>query len=500
MNKNWIDPYRNNFQSDRYETRRGDVRLGDGKGKTVAGAKGPIYPEKINIVTDEKYYEELYNLYANVLNAKGYNIKDTFSAAMCYFNKAQNRIADPVTNGKTYIFITRPDLNFWQKGPGVRNVNKVGLFNYMARMQIGRLVMPWLMYPNGLPLEFGKENGAYIANRTNVGGFPIWVGQEPYKGIRSNAFTPFIPILSNTCTSCTGAKDLSLETKTTEGDYHGNKLQYAKAGDETFEPGELSLEFDDIYGSPVLHLINLWVNYIHYLSKGICTIWGKYAQYRIIDYTCSIYIFMTDKDNTTITRWAKWTGCFPKSVPLSNIQHNMSIQADALRSISVPFAYNRYEPMNPDTLVDFNTIMNKIIFGASAYWESSYHFGDNQLETNMKWLQSMGVSPEELIKSTDDTATFLGSHDEWYAPKYVSSPGDIRVKGKVQYDNQFWGTVPYVKNHQLVWIDPRGIDISTLQSKRSSLVGKFNNLFIPQNSYLTEMQNIINAKDAKYSF
>ena len=479
MKKNWVDPFRNEYQSDQYPVYLNDVKLGNGKGGTASNTKGPIYPEKVNLVTDEKYYEELYNLYANVLNAKGYNLKDTFSASMCYFNKVQNRLADPATNGKTYIFVTRPDCNFWQAGTGVRNVEMVNIFNYMSRMQIGRAVMPWLMFPDGMPMEFEKDTGASYAVRETIGKHRIWSGQGTFQrngdgsvnfektyaqgldsGIISNAFTPFIPIISNCCTSCTGAKDLSLETKTTEGDYHGNKLQYAKAGDETFEPGEISLEFDDIYGSPILHLINLWVNYIHFLSKGVCTTWGYYVKYRIIDYTCSVYIFMTEKDGMTISRWAKWTGCFPKSVPLSNIQHNIQIQPDVLRTLSVPFAYNRYEPMNPATLVDFNTMMNKFIFQKNA----SRIKMSNVWEKNRNWQRIMGVAPEMLFKPTSDPSILIGSHNEWYGPKYLDPSRNFVDKDINYYQNKFWGTTPYIIDHKLVWLDPTKLNFTALDN------------------------------------
>jgi len=501
MDTTWKDPYRGNYNSDQYVGRRGDVRLSKTDG-TANGTRGaPIYPEKVNIVTDEKYYEELYTLYANVLNAKGYNIDDTFEASMNYFNKTQMKIADPVTNGKTYIFITRPDLNFWQVNAGIRNVEYVDLFRYMSRLNIGLATMPWLMFPNGMPLEFTNEPGAKVAYRSNVGSQKIWCGENSGNySVRSNGFTPFIPILSNCCTSCTGAKDLSLETKTTEGDYHGNKLQYSKGADESFEPGEISLEFDDIYGSPVLHMINMWVNYIHYLLKGICVTWGQYVKYRIIDYTCSVYIFMTEKDGKTISRWAKWTGCFPKSVPLSNIQHNITVQPDALRSISVPFAYNRYEPMKPNTLVDFNYMMNKFIF--SDLVNDQVGFITNRQFHNREWMLRTGVAPKKLIRPPSPTVDMIRNNPNWRGPRYVLGEGDdgIKYMDESYYDNKYWGTIPYIVDHQLVWLDPNKIDWQSVDglysASHNSKVGLYNDL---NPDVAATMKKVIDA-GTKYSY
>lgn len=410
----------------------------------------------IQITQDETYYKELFSLYSNILDANGSNLKDPFAAYMTHFNKLQKRWIDPPTAGKTYIFITRPDLNFWERNSGIRNVERVSLFNYFSKMEIGKKVMPWLMFPNNMVTEFrrgGKETGEFIrTTRIRVGNTDIYAGGDSERGgVRFNAFTPFIPLLSNLCVNCSGAKDISIDTKITDGDYHGNKLQWAKGADDSFEPGEITLDFEDAFGSPILHLINIWVNYIHYLTKGVTVEWGQYIKYRILDYTCSIYVFMCEKDNTTITRWAKWTGCFPKSIPLSNIQHNLELNADALKSVSVPFAYNRYEAMKPDIFLDFNHIMNKFLFDT-----------DKQ---NKTWLNEYGVAPQQLIDPSVNPTELIDYHPEWNGPKHKDEEGNIVSDSTLYHQNKFWGSCPYILNHQLKWINPNGIDFSNMAAK-----------------------------------
>lgn len=462
--KNWIDPFRGVFQSDQYPAWR-SVRKAKDKETGNRDEKNKLKnPQKYLLSTSEKYYEELYTLYANVLDARGYNINNTFEASMKYFNKTQMHIADPVTNGKTYIFITRPDLNFWHRSSGVRNVEFVNLFNYMSKMEIGAATMPWLMFPNGMKLEFDHKETSR-AQRMFVGKTPIWVGDsdELYR-TKSNAFTPFIPILSNTCTSASGAKDLNLETKSIYQNYQGDNLQFPNGFDESFGPGEITLEFDDIFGSPVLHLINLWVNYMHYYSKGIVVPWGVYSRYRIYEATSSIYIFMTDRDNSTILRWARWMGSFPKGIPLSNIQHNLSISSDALRNVSVPFAYNRYEPMNPASLVDFNFLMNRFLFPTTNEIYTNEEANATQL-----WMKKVGISPERLIKPIIEPVELIKTHKNWHGPLAVKSDKptlETEYKNKAYYDNQFWGTIPYIIDHKLVWLDPNQIDWSILDENR----------------------------------
>ena len=444
----WNDPFRGNWASDQYDYINPKKLIKDPN----AG---------IQIIQDESYYKELYSLYANILDANGSNLKDPFAAYMTHFNKLQKRYIDPPTAGKTYIFITRPDLNFWEINSGIRNVEKVALFNYFSKLEIGNKVMPWLMFPNNMVMEFRKsdldtnnykwsDQNFVRTTRVRVGNSHIYEGGSD-GNVRFTSFTPFIPLLSNMCTNCSGARDISLETKMTEGDYHGNKLQWAKGADDSYEPGEITLDFDDVFGSPILHLINIWVNYIHYLTKGVTVEWGNYIKYRILDYTCSIYVFMTERDNETITRWAKWTGCFPKSIPLSNIQHNLELQADALRQVSIPFAYNRYEPMSPLAIIDFNHIMNKFIFDSDPQ--------------NRRIMKSYGVAPQRLIDPSIDPTDLIARNPEWHGPKHKDDNGNIIYDSTFYHQNKNWGIYPYIINHKLKWINPKSIDFDAMAER-----------------------------------
>ena len=468
MSEKFPDPYRGSYNSDRYE-----ISAGGSKYEEYAVRENDINSKGINssndggnetggtiVENDENYYREVYSLYSNVLDANGMNLLDPYMGYMTHFNKLQRLDVDPPYKGKTYIFFTRPDLNFWQMPTGIHNVETVDLFNYFSKTNIGVSVMPWLMFPNHMRLEFrnGKnikdknDKNYYIRTiRTRIGLTDI--GDETNdKRFGNTAFTPFIPLLSNTCISSSGGQDLTLETKETEGDLHGNKLVYAKGADSSFTPGELSVEFSDIYGSPVLHMMNIWVHYIHYLTKNFVKTWERYIMYRILDYTCSIYVFETDRDNSTILRWSKYTGCFPKSVPLGNIQHNIDSDVGSLRQLSIPFAYNRCESMKPATLMDFNFLMNKFILDPD--------------KKNQNKMLSMGVAPSKLIIPYDDYEInkVLSSDPGIIKPRhyefYRGTKGDVKsvvVNDTDYYDNKFWGAMPYVMNHKLVWMDPKMI-------------------------------------------
>ena len=457
MSEKFPDKYRGSYNSDKYkieansniskeyeveEKNIGSLGLlsNDEAGKLSSG---------VTVESDEQYYKELYSLYANVLNADGRNLLDPYSGYMTHFNKLQRLNIDPPYVGKTYVFITRPDLNFWRNPTGIQNVETVDLFQYFSKLNVGISVMPWLMFPDNMELEFEDGSGHARAQRGRVGLINLGSSTDP-RSFGYNTFTPFIPILSNTCVSTSGGQDLSLTTETTEGDLHGNKLQYAKGADESFEPGEITLEHVDINGLAVMHMYNMWVNYIHYLTKDIVKTWEAYIMYRILDYTCSIYIFETDRDNSTILRWAKYTGCFPKSVPLGNIQHNMESQADKLKNLSIPFAYNRCEANKPAVLMDFNFLMNKFLLDPD--------------KSNRERILNAGVAPKKLILPYEnfEIDKILSNDPGIIRPSHFEYSKDGRSENRIivdndtnYYDNKFWGSIPYIMNHKLVWIDPK---------------------------------------------
>lgn len=412
MDKEYKDPYSGYYHSDQYQYYDEDLE------------------DIVNVKANKEYYEECVKLYSNVLDASGMNLKDPTTAYFTHINKLQRRHVDPPYAGKTYIFVTRPDLNFWELETGVRNVQSNSVFNYFSKTKIGRAVMPFLMFPNNMRTQYDGER----TTRSFIGNDPI---DKEFM-----TFTPFINLFSNFCTSTSGGKDIAMETMETEGDFYGNRLKYPKGADDSFTVGEITLEISDAYGSPLLHLINLWIMYIHLLTKGQVVSSGKYVKYRNLDFTCSIYIFMTEKDNTTLARWAKYTGCFPLNVPLSGIQHNIESNPDQLRNFSVSFAYNRYSSIeDPGVLADFNFLMEKFLTDTDAM--------------NIQLMKDVGVAPKKMLDSKElKTAEYIQAHPSWYADRYKDENNNTVYKDVNYYDNKFWGTLPYIINHKLVWIDP----------------------------------------------
>jgi hypothetical protein len=298
-------------------------------------------PEQYKI--NERVITEIQNHYASVMDNAGINVADPIAANIGFFNNSGKVYADPIKLGRTMIFFTRPNLNF--RHPN--NIVKSRIFSYYRSNPLGSTIMRMLMFPDiaskmyyGL---YGKENNIIPMRGTcddlTIGGERLIEGEHCLPLVKTN----FIPLLSNTCISTGNAKDIMLDTYETEGNFSGDKLKYAGGVDESLTVGEITCEFEDLYYSPLLIIFYLWIMYMHYIGKAICDPEWAYIVHRIIDYTCSIYIFMLASDNQTIIRWVKYGGCFPISIPFGAIQHNRepNVAAILILKTMINWGYGR---------------------------------------------------------------------------------------------------------------------------------------------------------------
>ena len=338
-------------------------------------------PASYDYVKDSKLLDELETYYSYVLDNISLNQADPVSAAVSFFNNSGKIFVDPQKQGRTRIYITRPNLNLRTIG----NIERSRVLSYASSSKLGTTLARFLMFPEivknisvgGLYDPDNEEQSLTWGNLGIIKG-TAWdglvggrgklpPGNKTHSALEEDELesigasfpiekTPFIPVLSNLCTESSGGKDVILETEQTDQNFSGNHLVYGSGINESRGPGEITLTFDDIYGSPVFYIILMWVYYIHYVAKGICNPEREYIVNRIIDYTCSIYVFTLDTDQRTIIRATRYTGAFPKMIPFANIMHSKEIDIQALSKLSIPFQYNHACPMDPILFREFNMI------------------------------------------------------------------------------------------------------------------------------------------------
>lgn len=275
--------------------------------------------------------------------------------------------------------------------------------------------------------------------------------------------TPFIPLLMNNCLEVSSGKDFIIASRETEGDYYGGRLSYPTGAGEMFASGEISLTFRDNYYSMIYNLFWTWITYIDGVSRGellprISNIWEK-----VLDYTCSIYIFVCDKDFSTLRGWAKYTGCRPTSISTAGIIHSSKGDVNSnWEQFQVPFVYNHVEYMTPEIFTDFNYVagteydrrLKKSFHGYSLY-NSGQSYSADQLFDQVTIDGSSGIklgvsgqAPERALKINSEgqlTTKAMDKTDE-NANLNKMMPPYQRISL-----NDTWDGFPIIINNRLVW-------------------------------------------------
>lgn len=170
---------------------------------------------------------------------------------------------------------------------------------------------------------------------------------------------PFFVPLCNGLESISGWPDFTLQTEQTEGDFFSGNLEIASGSTMNNEAIELTLQFRDVQGSVIMASFYYWVLYTALQCRGVCMAYPDDIYEQRLNYTVSIYRFITDMTRKNVVGWAKATGCFPKAVPIGqlfNIEGGDTSIA-AARSFSIPFVANDVKYNDPGILHDFNSLV-----------------------------------------------------------------------------------------------------------------------------------------------
>ena len=281
--------------------------------------------------------------------------------------------------------------------------------------------------------------------------------------------TPFIPLLQNTCTQLTGAKDFELQEHQYEEDEFSGKMTVPTGMDEIFGPGSFTTNHEDILYGPVSLLYMVWVLYIHYVSRGYIMPTREHITERILDYTCSAYVMVIGDDGRRIERFGKYTGCYPTTFPLSQqLDHNLQVEPDMLQKLSISWKYNRYEPMDPQIFTDFNFLSESewLVKLNPALWEDLYNryssvtanmfiklyggSGKNPKSEVQKIMLRNLKRPEGLWEMIDDKDRGMSGK---LPPALIEPLNDF---SEINMINNFWGGYPYIVNGtELCWVLPQ---------------------------------------------
>lgn len=263
-----------------------------------------------------------------------------------------------------FTFITRPRLNLTSANliqnpilATLRTTNKASVAFMIRALLDTRLSMG-----ADLIIDGKYESGAL--RNTEVDEF----GQLCMDSGLIDVNNPFFVPLCNGLKGISGFPDFNIETETSEGDFHNGDFTFAKGSDMNNRTQELSLEFRDTQGSIILSCFYYWCLYMALQAKGVVMAYPDDIYQQRLNYTVSIYRFVTDPTRTQILWWAKATGCFPKSVPIGalfNVSQGEETISSA-RDFTIPFTANDVKVNDPGILADFNALVQRYNPGLPA--------------------------------------------------------------------------------------------------------------------------------------
>lgn len=229
-------------------------------------------------------------------------------------------------NLKSYVFITRPEMNLTGSSSdsggysvGGNAATSISADNiHDSRLQYMAAMNPELMY----------------------------MLTEDY-----NDYHDFIPFLQGR-TESLQLPDYQIRTSDFTIPFYSYKYSYPTVTNESITGGTFDITFREDVDMRVSKLFQFWIYYMDAVIKNKM----KPSRYHIInnyyDFMCSVYEIIVDQTAQKIMFWAKYTGCYPTSVPLSNFSHNIRSVMD--NKVSITFNYMKVEMLEPAVISDFN--------------------------------------------------------------------------------------------------------------------------------------------------
>ena len=148
-------------------------------------------------------------------------------------------------------------------------------------------------------------------------------------------------------------KDTSIDMDTYGKTFRGHSIAYGKHNVKSKASSEFSVTYNDDRNLHITHLHNYWTEYISGVYTGRFTPDLNKILQKELDYACSAYYIVTAENGEDIIYWAKYYGVFPTNVPTSMLSWSAG-QVITNPEVNITYAYSIREPMNPETLYEFN--------------------------------------------------------------------------------------------------------------------------------------------------
>lgn len=224
---------------------------------------------------------------------------------------------------KTYVFITRPEMNLFRSGRAYKTYKDAAL-----------------------ALEEDNANDAMLMNMSVLHPEILTMLTKYYSTDHY-----FIPYLQGRAESLQ-LPDYQIRTSELSIPFYNYKYIYPTVTNESITGGTFDISFREDNELRITKMFQFWIHYIDAIMKNKMKPSDSHIRDSTFDFMCSVYEIICDPTTQKVLFYAKYSGCFPTSVPISNLSHNLRSGVES--KTSVTFAYSFVEAMKPEIMLDFN--------------------------------------------------------------------------------------------------------------------------------------------------
>lgn len=325
------------------------------------------------------------------------------------FRQGREAGEDYFETGISYMFMTKPNLNFDfgvlpEKQYNTKKTNYTaaqyntmenGFFEYIARN-----------YPE-IMQSLSLNQGSTVPN--------------------------FIPLLFNNFKAL-NFDDISLLDGNYNETYSGFSLRLPTVASQSMGGGQFNISYSELATPKITYLHKIWVEYVHKVKMGLVTPSMYNIQNKIIDYTSSVYYFTLAPDGETITFWMKFVGVVPMNIPYSSFGTEVGSHGEVIVNCTYLYSYKEY--LQPESLQEFNDIFT----------------GNKDILQIGKDLTMWQTALDQLISNKDESI----NPNNIPLPDSKSSVSGINMNGYKNLYNGVYNKAGIVKsgqNYKLIFYD-----------------------------------------------
>jgi hypothetical protein len=249
-----------------------------------------------------------------------------------------NRYSDAFVTGYSFVFITKPLLFLYPIKPQGNTASDRLLKLAYENMTLDQNISQYL-----------TAESMNINDRTILEQLSFFEGNfaSPYN--RNN----FLPIFTNKIKGFS-TTDVVMEQQEAFASKQGFRMPLPTNKIQSEAANVVSIPLFETQNLDIMKTLNIWVNYISNITDGTFHANPFMVKNGVIDYMSSIYYFVLEPDGRTLKYWAKYTGCWPNTIPYSQL--SFSRGQSTMVEIDASFVYTSKEDMNVAILEDFNRI------------------------------------------------------------------------------------------------------------------------------------------------